>query len=896
MGIADGRPRTELRTPARRNEMGTFAATVCTAVTAIVTLSIYPAAPAAAKPMEGTLPIASRVNPTGRVISIPVPVKEGDTTLGEIVIRIDPDDSVHIPTAALVEILRPIVSKDVAASLENIKSGKNALTIADLRALGFNASFNPNLLELTVTTGINQRPTGDISIRRTDRIASFANAARPAVVSGYINVVTGADYVWQSEDNREGFGALRFDADSALRFGDIVLENEFSYESEDPSNACPMVARCFGPHEPGFKRRGSRFVYDIPESLIRVTAGDSHTLATGFQNGPDVAGITIEQSPRKLAPGENIRPTGRSSFSLERPSEVEVVINGAVTQRLRLRAGNYNLTDLPLQTGANDVQLVITDETGQRQTMAFTTFFNGYLLAPGRTEWVATGGVPSYFKDNEQRYRDTEYFLSGYYREGLTESLTGEIHVQASKETEMAGGGVILQNRLGFFNVQAAGSHSDRGNGIAGSVSWEISDVTGLVDKGEHLRAGIEYRSDWFRVPGTVALDTRTFASPQASYYLRLNASYSLPVGYNMTGTLAGRYDFVDPALYNLTTYTIIGDRYGVDLTLSRPVFTDASASFTVGYSNESYGKQAGVFNRDESDFRVGVRVYWRPDEKTRVSSNYDSINDRSYVSATRTEGRGLDRWEASADVQHDTPTTKVTAGGSLTYFGNRSEVRVSHASGFRGLTYDTVRLLPADERTSVRVGTSLAFADGQVAIGAPIRGGGFAIVSPHDSLAGREVTVGTRDEVKAVADALGPAVVSNLPAYVATPIPYDVADLPVGYNLGTGQFDVVAPYRGGYALTVGSQYSVSAYGTLLHADGTPVDLLTGEAVQTDNPTKRVALFTNADGRFGAEGLAPGRWTIEVAGEETTEHFVIEIPHGVDGLFQAGTLSPAGAR
>ena len=113
----------------------------------------------------------------------------------------------------------------------------------------------------------------------------------------------------------------------------------------------------------------------------------------GFQRTNDVLGFTLEKSPRKLQPGENIRPIGRSSLRLERPSDVEVIVNGAVVQRLRLRAGTYNLSDLPLGTGANEVQLRVTDDTGAQTTRAYTTFFDANLLGAGKSEWSMSAGV-----------------------------------------------------------------------------------------------------------------------------------------------------------------------------------------------------------------------------------------------------------------------------------------------------------------------------------------------------------------------------------------------------------------------------------------------------------------------------------------------------------------------
>ena len=147
---------------------------------------------------------------------------------------------------------------------------------------------------------------------------------------------------------------------------------------------------CADAHMSGFKRRRSRLVYDFADEEIRIQAGDADVYGTGYQSAPDVLGVTVEKSPRKLSPGENIRATGKSSFRIERPSDVEVLVNGAISQKLRLRAGNYNLSDLPLATGANEVQLIITDDTGERRTLAFTTFFDGNLLGEGKHEWSAT--------------------------------------------------------------------------------------------------------------------------------------------------------------------------------------------------------------------------------------------------------------------------------------------------------------------------------------------------------------------------------------------------------------------------------------------------------------------------------------------------------------------------
>jgi outer membrane usher protein len=156
-------------------------------------------------------------------------------------------------------------------------------------------------------------------------------------------------------------------------------------------------------------------------------------------------------------------------------------------------------------------------------------------------------------------------------------------------------------------------------------------------------------------------------------------------------------------------------------------------------------------------------------------------------------------------------------------------------------------------------------------------------------------VIVGANGAERARANGLGPALVTDVPAYTRNTIPVDVGDLPVGYSLGAGAFDVVAPYKAGYALEVGSASSVSVYGTLLTADFSPLALLTGVAHPADNPLQQVAVFTNKAGRFSAEGLSSGKWVIEMATDDAPTRYEIEVPQGTDGLFQAGILQPVGA-
>lgn len=118
-----------------------------------------------------------------------------------------------------------------------------------------------------------------------------------------------------------------------------------------------------------------------------------------------------------------------------------------------------------------------------------------------------------------------------------------------------------------------------------------------------------------------------------------------------------------------------------------------------------------------------------------------------------------------------------------------------------------------------------------------------------------------------------------------------EVAELPVGYDLGAGRFGLRPSLASGYALQVGSAASVSVLGTLLDPAGAPVALMGGQAIDLDDPqAPPVTVLSNSVGRFAAQPLRPGRYRIRMF---TTPPLVAEISVGEDaiGLLDVGTLT-----
>lgn len=853
----------------------------------------------AARAVEYAQTISRKLNTTGRAITMQVPLNDNGRTAGEVTVRISPDDAVFVDCTSLRALLAETASAQTRARLDRLASQDGFVPIETIREAGIDANFDPASQEVSIRLTADDRETRDIDLGVPRAGPASAQAQRPANVAGYLNIVAGIDYAWDglgSEGSSNDVSG-RLELESGLRVWDVVVENRVIYDGDVDTAFCPTGAICDFDHTSGLKRQSTRLTYDLPAERIRVSAGDVEPLGTGLQRRAEIAGVSVEKAPRRFNPLASGATFSSTALRIERDSDIEIRVNGALLHTMHLRSGVYNLRDLPLSTGANDVEITIIDDLGQRRTQSSRTFFDDAILAQGDSAWALAAGIPSYFIDDERNYDANGYAATAFLRYGLTGDLTGVAHAQADQNVAMAGLGFVTRTEWGVFSLDAAASAGRLGTGVAANLGWDILNINGLfAPRGENLRLRTELRSTGFHTPGEYLVDYSSIIYPEYNYWLRLEASYSLPLPYEVTASLSARYQFADPDRQSYSSYAINEDRYGADVTLARAITETSSASMTVGYSNESYLNDLRWDDRSEPEFRLALHYYWRPDDRTSISAGFDTLNRQGGVTANRQGGEPDGSWQASVELQQDPLDDRIAANGSINYQGNRGVVGVTQLSGVSTQRKARGESSDPGQRTLLRAGTSIAFADGHVAVGQPIRDGAFAIVYPHESISGNEVTVGNDDAPLASSGTLGPALVTNIPAYMPSTIPISVSDLPVGYSLGSSTIDTVAPYKAGYAIQVGSDYSISAFGTLTTETGEPAALRAGIAHPEGQEAPAIGIFTNGAGRFGAEGLGSGHWVIELEQDDGKLRYAFEVPENSTGLFKAGTLTPSAVR
>lgn len=853
-----------------RRAVGLVLALVALVRPAQAALDLSVAAPA----ISGT-----RINSTGHALHISASLMEGTEALGDVPVEIGADDRVAVDRGALAQVLKSHVTPEVLERLATLAPGLGMVPVEELNDLGgARVSFSPGVMGLVLKKTSAASATTEIPMSRGARDA--VNYV-PAAVSGFVNVTMSVDAIWDTPNEPPVDMNLEFSgAGNALGF---VLEGEGRLDGPLDNLMCPSQAECTYTHKSGFKRQGTRLVKELEGDNDVLTLGDISYSGYAVQRGTDLLGVAVSHDVRRFGGDDRLNSAG-SLLVLNSPGEVEVLVNGVPLEHLHLNTGSYRLTDLPLLTGANTVQLLVSTADGQSQKIVLTALANDGMLRPGASAWSVNAGVASFVRDAQRAYLVDQYVANGYFRYGLSPIFTGDVHAQADVNVAMAGADLLTLTPFGLFSVGVAASSplasSIDATGFAVTLGWEF--VRPAVDGRTNAQVTVRYASKGFTTPGNELVGETGVLYPTLDPTFLVSGSWSYEFSNEWVVSGSGRY-LVANEQSTVPGALDSAPRWGVDGAVTVPLTASLQGSLWCSYGNEHL--LTFLSSPDtQTDFTVGTRIAWQPTDHSEVFANVDSGLHSSTIYATTHNGVAHDGWDATASVM-DTAGIDSTVTAALSHHGGREETSLVQTTGFEK---DPFTSSENYQRTSVRSTSSLVFADGHFAVGPPVRDS-FALVYPHASIPESEVIVGDADHPDAKGSAWMPAVVADLPSHQVTTLPVDASDLPVGYSLGNATMKVKPSYRAGYAIAVGSDHAMSVFGVLVDDRGEPVSLTTGKAVCGG---REIELFTNATGKFGLEGVSPGSCRFAVDGPRGTLTYDLSVPSDGSALVKAGTLYP----
>jgi len=806
---------------------------------AIGALAAFVAYPAGAQTPDS----ASGQPGSGRAAtSVTLPLTDGGRLIGEVEGFLSPSGEISLPSARLLELIGPRLEDSARERLRRQLAGQVSIDLAAAGQLETAIIYDPERLELKIDIPVDVRAQRGLSLVDAD-LSRRGPVEGPAGFSAFVTARSSIDYIHKSQTGEKGLDNASVVLTGAVRAGGIVAETLALWRP--------------GQTGPDLQRQTSRLVYDIADSPLRIVVGDLVVVPRLFQNAPDAAGLAIVRSYQLLQPMRIVRPSGGQSFQLNVPSSVDILVNGRSARRLRLEPGNYNVRDFPFAQGGNDIRVLVDQGAGPREVLHYSVFYDTAQLARGLDEFAFYAGVKSNLGPSGPEYSN-DWLFSGFYRRGLTDSLTGGIHFQADADTAMGGVEGLWSSQIGLFGWDLSASRADGfGKGWAGSVTYErIFAGAGTFN----LR--FESRSRDFAPLGSLP-PSNAFAW-EASGAISHTFSDSFYVGVDLSYS-KGRGSLPNRSYYSANA--------GFQLTPRLELEVNGT------YENSP----------DHSGFSVFTTLTFRATERSTARAEYDSRYKRGRLAYSAFRGQDVGQWDLSLDATHGESGGDFNAVGNYTL--ERAYVGLTHFT-----TWDEKFASITDQRTSARAALSLAFADGRLVLARPILNG-FAIIEPHSSAKGGKLVVNPTEEGHLAASGfLGPAVVPDLNAYTQREIFIEPSGMPVGYDIGPGAYRFQAPYRAGYRIIVGSDYWMTASGRLLRIDGSPLTYAGGEAREVADPDRApVTFFTSSDGRYAISGVRPGRWRLTMTTDPPTI-YEIEVGETAEGLIALGDASPVEGR
>lgn len=269
------------------------------------------------------------------------------------------------------------------------------------------------------------------------------------------------------------------------------------------------IGRSAGPG-PRWRRLETAWSWSDPSGPTTYRAGDLVTGALAWSRPVRLGGVQVRRN-FALRPDLVTHPTARFEGTADVPSTVEVYIDGARRVSTEAPAGPFEISDLPLTTGAGTARVVVRDALGRSQISETPFYASGDMLAEGLFDLSLEIGAPRRDFGGPTDSYDTRIFGSGSVRYGVSDVLTLEAHAEGGGGLAMGGAGFVTRlGAVGALSLAAAASRFDGrwGARVHASVELALGDV--------RVFALSQRGSDTFADIASVSTLYGSFAPPRA--------------------------------------------------------------------------------------------------------------------------------------------------------------------------------------------------------------------------------------------------------------------------------------------------------------------------------------------------------------------------------------------
>jgi len=510
---------------------------------------------------------------------------------------------------------------------------------------------------------------------------------------------------------------------------------------------------------------------DLPGSMETLVMGDTIGTGGAWSRPVRFGGIRWARN-FSLRPGYFTFPMPSISGSAALPSTVDVLINNQRQQSQSVNSGPFSLNNIPVVSGAGQVNLVVRDMLGVETLVTQSYYTSPRLLAKGLSDFSFEAGL---LRENygSQSNDYSSVFAAGTWRQGFNDALTGEARLELQQHRQAAG--MEIAGLLGHFAVART------------AVAYSRTDNS----EGAHYLLGVERRA--LSGAGSIQLEyfdrgyTQFAALPgEIRPRDRFTAGYGMPIFQKVTAGVS----YVSQSNWN-------GDRFelataNIGLSLPWNMYLNVYASKQLDQDN---GWSGGI----------NLMLPLGNQRTITANSSHDTqghITNALQASQSISQGPGLG-WRLRTSDDSD---QLVQVGGTLN-------------TNYGQLTAD-VNL--GENRTAVRMGAngSVGWLQGLPFATRNIGHGSFAVVKVGDL---KDVQVYRSNQIAATTNSNGMALVPNLLPYQKNQITIDPGALPFDVQI-KGTKEVAMPYaRSGMLVQFPVRSSHNALVVLHQHNGKPV-------------------------------------------------------------------------
>ncbi|MCA0936340.1 fimbria/pilus outer membrane usher protein [Vibrio alginolyticus] len=580
-----------------------------------------------------------------------------------------------------------------------------------------------------------------------------------------------------------------------------------------------------------FYRGNSQLYYDNVDAPWRLAVGDVESTSVGHLPGISLGGVSWERNYASLQPYRQLKNSGTQSLDLTESAEVTIYINEIRVSRLRLTPGRYELDDLPLTNGTNEIRLEVLYVSGGTKTIIYTQFYNGQLLREGLSDFSLAVGAQSQQIESGLEYED-QAIISGFYEYGVNDKLTLAANGLAHERGQLFGFSVVNGSFFGNISLRATASQSSESKRAIGNiVSVDYSQqIFGSSPYGSpNLRLGIDWQDSFSPQP---------WLADEGFTYTLIRSDYQWYISDHLDASLYASYrdEPNGNVQYDMTT----------KLNWRNPYWRVSLVGEYIASSDE-VNEYKGYFN---------VEFYYDLfSNKHRFNTSYNSDLKRARVELQKAINSYVGDYGYKLSAEN--------TDGDQSYLG-RTEFNANRWRGQFELESQTN--VGKESKTSAfgNLSSSVILADGHLAWGrAGI--GSNTLINVHKTLSNSHVHINPNStlEPESIATSAVGNFVSLSRTHEPNTVKYSVPDAPVGYSLGAG----INSYKPGslttHILTVGSNATKTFISTALEPSGNPISLFSGIATHRVSK-KAIPVFTNSSGRFVIDGAEDGDYKIEL--------------------------------